>query len=314
MAPMTAKLTLGPLLFHWPAEKQRDFHFRMADEAPVDTVCLGEVVCAKRAPFFEPYLPEVIERLEAAGKEVVLSTLALVANERDMERVRALSCEPNFFVEANDVAAVALLSGRAHAIGPFVNVYNEETLRFLARHGATRVCPPLELPAKSISILARTDAVEMEVQVFGRLALAMSARCFHARSRNLHRDSCQFVCEEDPDGMPVETLDGDPFLAVSGPQILSYTFGNLVRELEALRGMGVRRFRLSPHDIDMVSVTQIFRDVLDGRKDPEAAFQTLGDLVRGVPFSNGFYYGAEGVRLCAPSGQTAAGPALGDIH
>ena len=38
---MRANLTIGPLLFHWPAERKRDFYFRIADEAPVDTVYLG---------------------------------------------------------------------------------------------------------------------------------------------------------------------------------------------------------------------------------------------------------------------------------
>ena len=28
-------LTLGPLFFHWPAERLRNFYFRIADEAPV---------------------------------------------------------------------------------------------------------------------------------------------------------------------------------------------------------------------------------------------------------------------------------------
>ena len=65
-----ARLTLGPLLFHWPAAKRRDFYFRIADEATLDSVYLGEVVCSKRVPAFEPYRAAVIERLTAAGKEL----------------------------------------------------------------------------------------------------------------------------------------------------------------------------------------------------------------------------------------------------
>lgn len=302
---MSAKLTLGPVLFHWPPEEWRDFYFRVADEAPVDSVCLGEVVCSKRASFCEPFLPEVIDRLEAAGKEVVHSTLALIANEHDMEWVRAVATESTLLIEANDIATAALLRGRAHTIGPFVSVYNEATLRLLADNGATRVCPPAELPARSIAILARTKAAEIEVQVFGRLPLAMSARCFHARSQNLHKDNCQFVCGDDPDGLVVQTLEKEPFLAVSGPHILSYTFVNLVRELEALCDMGVRWFRLSPHDIDMVAVARQFRDVLDGREEPEAGDEQLSELVPIAPFSNGFYYGKEGVALVA-AGRTKA--------
>lgn len=52
MAAAKAELTMGPVLFHWPVETLRDFYFHIADEAPVDNVCLGEVVCHKRAPFF----------------------------------------------------------------------------------------------------------------------------------------------------------------------------------------------------------------------------------------------------------------------
>ncbi|HUI94161.1 MAG TPA: U32 family peptidase, partial [Xanthobacteraceae bacterium] len=36
-------LTLGPVLFNWPADRWRDFYVRIADEAPVDRVCVGEV-------------------------------------------------------------------------------------------------------------------------------------------------------------------------------------------------------------------------------------------------------------------------------
>ena len=39
------KLTLGPNLFNWQPDVWRDFYFRIADEASVDTVAVGEVVC-----------------------------------------------------------------------------------------------------------------------------------------------------------------------------------------------------------------------------------------------------------------------------
>jgi hypothetical protein len=53
----------------------RDFYFRIADEAPVDAVYFGEVVCSKRAPLTEAHLQDAAERLRAADKQVVLSTL-----------------------------------------------------------------------------------------------------------------------------------------------------------------------------------------------------------------------------------------------
>lgn len=61
------QLTLGPVLFHWQPELWRDFYFRVADEAPVDTVVVGEVVCSKRSPFFAEHMPAVVERLAAGA-------------------------------------------------------------------------------------------------------------------------------------------------------------------------------------------------------------------------------------------------------
>ncbi len=290
---MEAKLTLGPVLFNWAPETWRDFYFRIADEAPVDSVCLGEVVCSKRRPFFEPYLADVVERLERTGKEVVFSTLALIMDERELAHVRAIAATKGLYVEANDISAAALLAGRPHAIGPFINVYNEATLAYLVERGATRVCLPVELPAESLAALAASSDAELEVQVFGRLPLAISARCYHARSRGLLKNNCQFVCDQDPDGMDVETLDGVPFLAINGPQILSSTYGNLWGELKALKEMGIRRFRLSPHNTDMVQVARLFRDGLDGR-DPPQAEERLAELVNGAAFSNGFFHGVAG--------------------
>ena len=295
----TARLSLGPLLYNWPAETRLDFYARIADEAPVDTVHLGEVVCMKRAPFIDPIVPELIERLQRAGKEVVLSTLALVNGERERAMLREVCATDGFLVEANDLSAVALLAGRPHAIGPLVNVYNEGTLAWMAAKGATRVCLPAELPATSIAALAHGVPAELEVQVFGRLPLAISARCYHARAHGLRKDSCQYVCGQDPDGLEVETLDGAPFVAVNGTQTLSHACLNLLGELADLRAAGIGRFRLWPQAADMVAVARLFRGVLDGELGPADASARLGDLVPGLPFCDGYYHGREGLAWAA---------------
>ena len=305
----TAALTLGPLLFNWPAQEQRDFYARIADEAPVDAVCLGEVVCGKRGTLYAGDLPAVAERLRRAGKQVVWSTLALVVGGRDSESVRAVAALADEavgdLVEANDFGAIALLAGRAHAVGPFINVYNEGTLHHLARGGARRITLPFELPADSIRALAATAGptdlpVELEVQVFGRTPLAISARCYHARAHGRSKNACDFVCDMDPDGMDVETLDGRSFLAINGTQTLSHAIGNLAREVPALRDMGIDRFRLSPHQIDMVAVARIFRTILDGRIDGAEADARLAELAPFAPFANGFFHGREGAARVDP--------------
>ncbi|MBC8337961.1 MAG: U32 family peptidase [Alphaproteobacteria bacterium] len=291
---MTETLSLGPLLFHWDAEKKRDFYFRIADESCFDTVYVGEVVCSKRAPFFAPYLTEVVERLQRGGKQVILSTLALIMSEPEMEHVINLPETTDLLIEANDIGTAALLTGRPHVIGPFVNVYNEGTLEYLANQGAVRVSLPWELPSESLAALAKSATVELEVQIFGRMALAISARCYHARAHGLHKSKCQFVCAEDANGMSVETLDGEDFLSVNGCQTLSHTVCNLMDELESLREIGIQAFRISPHAIDMVAIGQTFRDVLDGETSAAEGQRKLADSVHFAPFSNGFYHGEDG--------------------
>jgi O2-independent ubiquinone biosynthesis protein UbiV len=290
------KLTLGPVLFNWSPEKWRDFYFRIADEAPVDSVCVGEVVCSKRQPFFEPVIADVVERLQSAGKEIVLSTLALIMSPRETRMVQELASDSDFLIEANDISAVSLLAGQDHVIGPFVNVYNEGTRDYLISNGATRICLPFELPGSSISAIAEgcPADTQLEVQVFGRLPLAISARCYHARSYDLAKDNCQFVCADDPDGMAVDTLDGTPFLNVNGTQTLSRSCRVLGDEISTLKEMGVYRFRLSPMDTDMVAVAKGFRQVLEGDNEPQALVQELQELLPAVSFSNGFFHGVEG--------------------
>ncbi len=294
MTPSPTSLTLGPCLFNWRPETLRDFYFRIADEADVDTVCVGEVVCSKRTPFFAPFVPEVLERLAAAGKEVVLSSLALIMSERELEQARELAAAEGWLVEANDVSVAAMMGGRPFVVGPMVNVYNEGTLAYLEDRGATRACLPAELPAEVIGLLAGSAKAEIEVQAFGRLPLAISARCYHARSRNLAKDGCQYVCAEDPDGMAVDTLDDEPFLAVNGTQTMSYHYLDLLAELGDLRRMGVHRFRLWPQDVDMVAVAALYRAVLAGGLDPAEAGGRLEALCPGAEFANGYIHGREG--------------------
>jgi len=298
------EITLGPVLFNWPPERWRDFYFRIADEAPVSTVYVGEAICSKRDPLFEPHFADVVERLTAAGKTVVFSTLAQVVLKHDRALVEHTCASRSFLVEANDGSALPYLRGRPHHIGPFMNVYNERTAAFLAGKGACNICLPPEMPVAAVAAFcdaARNLRTTIEVQVFGRVPLALSARCYHARAHGRTKDSCQYVCENDPDGMVLKTLDAQPFLAVNGIQTLSYDYLNLVGELPYLRNIGVSRFRLSPHDCDMVEVAATFRAVLDQRMDVQDAVAQIDAMNIDAPFSNGFYYGKPGYSWTAPT-------------
>ncbi len=239
------ELTLGPNLFNWAPERWRDFYFRIADEAPVSVVYLGETICSKRAPLLLDYYEAVSERLGAAGKTVVHSTLGETASRLDRRLVSDVCERTSDLIEANDASAAFHLRGRPHYIGPLINVYNEETLRFLASKGAQNICLPIELPFSATRVLCAAAAAEkmtIEIQVFGRQSLALSARCYHARAHGRTKDTCRFVCENDPDGLVLTTLERTPFLVANGVQTLSYEYLNLVQEIPALEGG--RRFSL----------------------------------------------------------------------
>lgn len=296
------KLTLGPVVYHWPADKRRDFYARIADEAPVDEVYLGEVICSKRAPFHEGELPETIARLERGGKTVVLSTLAEVMLKRERKATGDIAEMDAPEIEINNAAGLYARGTRPHRIGPFMNAYNEATIGWMAGQGATHVSLPPELPGAAIAIAtqaARALGLGVEVQVFGRLSLAVSARCYHARAHGRTKDNCQFVCEDDPDGMPLRTRDDAPVLRVNGIQTQSESYVNLMQETQRLVADGVSHFRLMPQDVDMVTVAHLFRAVLDGQLPEAEAEERLRGLCAGTGFSNGFYHGQAGYRRIA---------------
>ncbi|SDG41168.1 Collagenase-like protease, PrtC family [Celeribacter baekdonensis] len=301
------KLTLGPIAYHWSAEARSDFYARIADEAPVDEVYLGEVICSKRAPFHEAELPATIERLERAGKRVILSTLAEVMLKRERKATEDLAEIDAPEIEINNAAGLFARGRRPHRIGPFMNAYNEATIGWMAAQGATHVCLPSEMPAPAIAVAARAArelGLGVEVQVFGRVSLAVSARCYHARAHGRTKDNCQFVCEEDPDGMPLRSRDEQPILRVNGIQTQSESYLDLLPETPQLVADSVTHLRLMPQRVDMVAVAQVFRDAVDGRLSMGEADARLAALSGDARLSNGFYHGAAGYRriaMAAPS-------------
>ncbi|WP_286829890.1 MULTISPECIES: ubiquinone anaerobic biosynthesis protein UbiV [Kordiimonas] len=293
-------LSMGPLLFNWTADDMRDFYFRVADEADLDVVYFGEAVCAKRRPFHLPHYGDIIDRLERGGKRVILSSLQLVMDTKDQAALDdIMAFAGTNMIEANDLSACAALAGTPHALGPSVNVYNEGTLKYFEKEGAKRISLNPELPKASLEALAKAAEAELEVQVFGRAPLAISARCFHARHHGLAKSGCQYVCDKDPDGLAVETLDDQPFLAINGLQTLSHAYLCLTHELEPLKAMGIKNFRLTPHTTDMVQVAALFRDCAGGKTSGQEAAQKLQHLLPDVPLSNGFFHGEAGLSFVA---------------
>jgi len=290
---MSAQLTLGPVQYNWAADDWRDFYFRVADEAAVETVFVGETICSKRAPLYDKHFADVYERLTDAGKTVVFSTLSEVTSDIDRRQMKKVATAEGFLIEANDASALFQMTKGPHYIGPLMNCYNEEALEVYAKGGATSICLNPEVPKVGLDELAKSAEqhnVELEVQVYGRMSLALSARCYHARAHNRTKDSCLFVCDVDPDGMRLDTLEGDKFLTVNGIQTQSHSVLNLVEYLDELQKIGITKFRISPQSKGTFTAIKAFRDVLDNEISPSEALKVMRDDGIDAPFSNGFYH------------------------
>ncbi|MCK4861727.1 MAG: U32 family peptidase, partial [Rhodobacteraceae bacterium] len=228
---------------------------------------------------------------------VVFSTLAEVMLKRERNMIAGFCDLEDYELEINDSSALWHLDDKSYRVGSLMNVYNEDTMAYLVAKGATHFSLPSELPRDSVAILAaraKELGVTTEVQVFGRVSLALSARCYHARAHGRIKDNCQFVCEEDSDGMPLNTLDKEEFLTVNGIQTLSHSYLNLLDDLNDMKEMGVSHFRLVPHTQDMVAVANIFRDALDNTVSANESSIKLAALDIPAPFSNGFWHGQPG--------------------
>lgn len=289
------KISLGPLLYYWPRERVMSFYREVADWH-VDIVYLGEAVCSKRRALrLEDWL-EIAAQLRTAGKEVVLSTLALVEAESELLTVRRIAGNGDYLVEANEMGAVRQCAGRPFVAGPHLNVYNAATLGWLAELGARRWIMPVELSRDTLRDFQahRPPAVETEVFAFGRLPLAFSARCFTARACNLPKDDCEWRCGDFADGMAVESQEDKPFLVFNGIQTQSAQTANLIAELPAMQAAGVDVVRLSPQSEHMAEIVAAFHAVITGSESPEAAAARTVQLGAGAP-CNGYWLGGAGM-------------------
>ncbi len=292
------KLALGPVLYYWSKNQLLDFYQQMSG-APVDIIYLGEMVCSKRHPLNTGDWLELAARLSAGGKDVVLSTMALLEAESELLTLRRLCENGRFTVEANDMGAVRLLAERntPFVLGTGINVYNSRTLRVLAGLGAKRWVMPVELSRQTLASIQmeRPVGVETEVFVYGRMPLAYSARCFTARYHNLPKDDCQYRCLNDPEGLTLSTREGQAFLTLNGIQTQSAQTCNLLLELAALRELNVDVLRISPQAEGTGAVVSAFAASLHGERDPVTAAQALNAA---LPYGacNGYWHGQPGLR------------------
>jgi O2-independent ubiquinone biosynthesis protein UbiV len=290
------KLSLGPLQYFWPRAQALSFYADVADW-PVDIVYLGEVVCPKRRELRLDDWLEIGAVLEDAGKEVVLSSLTLLEAGSELGALRRLCRNGRFLVEANDMAAVGILSeaGLPFVGGPTLNVYNQRTLALLAAQGMTRWVLPVELSGGTAAGLIAAAPAQCPCEVFawGRLPLAWSARCYTARAEDRPKDHCELACIADPDGRLMRTREDEPFLVINGIQTQSALTQDLAPHLAELRAAGVQAARLSPQSAGMADVVARFDALRRGAAGP-GTLEALAALAP-VGTCDGYWRGDAGM-------------------
>ena len=290
------KLALGPILYYWTHEKLREFYEEIA-ATPVDIIYLGETVCSRRHVMRLSDWIEVAKMLAAAGKTVVLSTLALIESESDLKSLRRITENSDFTVEANDMGAVHRLANRMPFVaGPYLNIYNPQTLNLVASLGARRWVMPVEMSYEALQPLQQSRPARLETEMFsyGRLPLAFSSRCFTSRFHNLAKDDCRFLCINDPDGKTTRTREGKPFLVINGTQTQSALVYNLIGDVESLRNAGVDVVRISPQSEHTAEIIRLFRDRMEQRISPENAMRQM-ESVMPEAACNGYWHGRPGM-------------------
>jgi len=290
------KMSLAAVPYFWTKQAYQDFYQTVAKSA-VDIVYLGETVCSKRRQMKLHDWLAIAKDLSDAGKQVVLSSLCLIEASSELMVLEKISEQQGYLIEANDIAAVELADhySRKFVAGSSINLYNRAALKCLIESGMTRWVVPIELGQDDIKPLVnflQRQKVELEYQIFGRMALAHSARCFTARYHGLAKDQCEFKCLDDPQGLLIKTQEGQKFAQINGIQTQSAKLTNLTDQLQNMAKLGIDIARIVPVSAeDTLSVIAHIDQMFKQKKT-----QPL-QLNQDYEFCNGYWYQIEGLKF-----------------
>lgn len=260
------KYSLGPVLYYWSKETLEEF-YQQAANSRADVVYLGEAVCSKRRATKVGDWLAMAKALADSGKQVVISTLALVQASSELNELKRYVDNGEFLLEASDLGVVNMCAKRKlpFIAGHALNCYNAVTLRLLLKQGMVRWCMPVELSRDwLVNLLDQCETLgirqqfEVEVLSYGHLPLAYSARCFTARSENRPKDECETCCIKYPTGRSMRSQEDQQVFVLNGIQTMSGYVYNLGNELTSMQGL-VDVVRLSPMGSETFTMLEAFK-------------------------------------------------------
>jgi O2-independent ubiquinone biosynthesis protein UbiV len=293
------RLSLGPLQFHWPKQQMLDF-YRDIESSAVDIVYLGETVCSKRREFGHGDWMMLAERMLDSGKQVVLSTLALVEAQSELGYMQRLCDNGQFMVEANDMSAVRMLHGNTPFVGgATLNIQNQHTLQVLTECGLVRWVAPHEMPSAVMTAIAAAAPDEIECEVFGwgRMPIAYSARCYTTRALDIPKDQCKNCCIQYADGLMMSTREEEEFLVINGIQTMSAKTTCLAQEFHAGEH-AADILRINPQAHGTSRIIELLQQLRDGAANADLVTREMATFAPGG-LCNGYWHGAAGMTCCA---------------
>lgn len=283
------KFALGPLLYFWPKNVVEDFYHH-AINSEADIIYLGETVCSKRRELRVSDWLYLGQTLAQDGKQVVLSTMALLEAPSELQQMQRYIDNGEFIIEANDVSAVQLAHEKTlpFVAGPALNIYNAQALQVMQKKGMIRWCMPVELSRNWLQkILDETqklkfrDKFDVEVFAYGHLPLAYSARCFSARAENKPKDNCDTCCIHYPQGINVKSQENQKVFTLNGIQTQSGYCYDLSADKNSMQGL-VDVVRISPQSIETLDVINNFKQGITNNKADSH-------------YCNGYWHNIEGI-------------------
>ena len=165
-----------------------------------------------------------------------------------------------------------------------LNIFNSEAAKFY-REDLNLISLSLELNRKEIKEIMKKGITGVVYQVYGKTELMVSQYCpigstFGGKNKD---KSCNQACMRDKFTLVDETKERFRIMTdvFCRSHILNGVPLNLINEIDDLKSMGIKTFRIDLKDESEKEVINIFK-MLNGKKEIEGKYYTKGCYRRGV--------------------------------